>query len=287
MKQMKGTKKTMWIILTVIAILIVGIAVFFNIPYSKTKSEFNEIVTGTIRNTSAVSDTFTLDDIKDLPFPVRKYFDYCGYIGTPKMSFMKVKFKNVGFVLSPDKPKLKIDYTQYNFAQQPIRIAFIDTAMYGIPFQGLDSYVDGVGGMKGVIAKTITLFNEVGEEMDRACLVTVLSECLIIPNVALQNYIAWEAIDDTHAKAKISYYGISASGIFTFSESGEMLSFTTNDRTNTAIDGTSQQVAWSAILSDYKDMNGIKQPTILQAIWHYESGDLLYFDSDNVVIEYH
>ncbi|MPN40055.1 hypothetical protein SDC9_187590 [bioreactor metagenome] len=103
----------------------------------------------------------------------------------------------------------------------------------------------------------------------------------------MQNYIAWEAIDDTHAKATISYYGISASGIFTFSESGEMLSFTTNDRTNTAIDGTSQQVAWSAILSDYKDMNGIKQPTILQAIWHYESGDLLYFDSDNVVIEYH
>jgi hypothetical protein len=284
---MKGTKKTMWIILTVITILIVGITIFFNIPYSKTKSEFNKTVTETIRHTSAVSDIFTLDDIKGLPLPVRKYFDYCGYIGTPKMSFMKVKFKNVGFVLSPDKPKLKIDYTQYNFAQQPIRIAFIDTAMYGIPFQGLDSYVDGVGGMKGVIAKTITLFNEVGKEMDRACLVTVLSECLIIPNVALQNYIAWEAIDDTHAKATISYYGISASGIFTFSESGEMLSFTTNDRTNTAIDGTSQQVAWSAILSDYKDMNGIKQPTILQAIWHYESGDLLYFDSDNVVIEYH
>lgn len=275
------------VILAAFIILIVGMMIFLKIPYSKTKSEFNEIVTEIIDNTNTIHDTFTLDDTKDLPVPVQKYFEYCGYIGTPKMSYMKAEFKNVDFVLSLDNPKRKIDYTLYSFVEQPARIALIDTTMYGIPFQGLDSYVDGVGSMKGVIAKTITLFHETGEEMDKGSLVTVLSECLIIPNVALQDYITWEAIDDTHAKATISYDGISANGIFTFSENGEAISFTTNDRINVETDGTSQQVPWSAIFGDYQTTNEIKQPTIVQTVWHYESGDLIYFDGNNFTVEYH
>ena len=66
--------------------------------------------------------------------------------------------------------------------------------------------------------------------MDKACLVTILSESLIIPNVALQDYIQWEELDETHAKATITYYGISASGIFTFDRNGAMVSFDTKDR---------------------------------------------------------
>ena len=41
--------------------------------------------------------------------------------------------------------------------------------MFGIPFEGYDYYSDGIGGMKGVIAKVITLFNQTGTDMDKAC----------------------------------------------------------------------------------------------------------------------
>jgi hypothetical protein len=122
--------------------------------------------------------------------------------------------------------------------------------------------------------------------MDKASLVTFLSECLIIPNAALQDFITWEEIDDLHAKATISYYGRTASGIFTFNENGEMLSFTTNDREATTVDGVSKNVKWSVVLSEYKETEGIKKPTVFQAIWHYDDGDLLYFDGKDVMIEF-
>lgn len=289
MRKRKGGRKVMWMVAMVTSVII-GIIVFFNLPYSKIKVEFNELAMETMNslnnNPNSLLDVFTEADLIDLPLPVRKYFEHSGFIGTPKMSYMRMMFKNVDFVMSPDKPPIKINYTQYNFVSEPTRMAFIDSTLFGIPFQGLDSYVNGVGRMKGVLAKTITLFNQSGEDMNKACLVTVLSESLIVPSVALQDYIAWDSIDDTHARATISYDDISASGIFTFSEEGEPLSFTTDDRAVVGTDGTLQQVRWTALFGDYKMMNGIKQPSHLQAVWNYDSGDLIYFDSDDFVVEY-
>lgn len=274
------------ITLSIIASILLGIIIFFKIPYSRTKAEYNKAEKTLLKNADSLGGVFTEDDIKDLPEPVKRYFKYCGYLNTPKMSYMRAKFKNVDFVLSPDKPKLKIDYTQFNYVKKPARLAYIDTSLYGIPFQGFDSYTKGIGSMKGVLGKVFTLFNQKGPDMDKGSLVTFLSEALFVPSVALQDYITWEKIDDTHAKATLSFYGISVNGIFAFNEKGEMLSFTTNDRINVSTDGTKKEAPWSALCSNYKAANGIKHPTSLQAVWHYKSGDLVYFDSDNLQIEY-
>jgi len=149
------------------------------------------------------------------------------------MSYIRIDYQDVNFVFSGDKP-IKVDYTQYDFVNQPNRIAYIGSSMYGIPFEGLDVFLDGTGAMKGVIAKLFVLFNQTGDVMDQSSQVTFLSEILLFTNAALQEYVTWEAIDDLHAKAAMSYYGISVSGIFTFNESGEMLSFETDDRSAVA-----------------------------------------------------
>ena len=65
-----------------------------------------------------------------------------------------------------------------------------------------------------------------------------------------------------------------------------MTSFTTDDRVATETDGTAKKVKWTAICRDYKESNGIKKPTILKAIWHYDDGDQIYFDGDQIQIEY-
>jgi hypothetical protein len=82
------------------------------------------------------------------------------------------------------------------------------------------------------------------------------------------------------------YISIAAGGIFTFNENGEMLSFTTDDREATATDGTSEKVKWLAVCSKYVETNGIRKPTVLQATWHYDDGDLVYFDGKDIVIEF-
>ncbi len=279
-------KKICIVIGILFCLLIIGITVFFSIPYSKTHSEFISIKKNFLIDSLMDPELFTEKDIAHLPIPVKKYFHHCGFIGKPKMQLMKAVYKDVKFKFGKEKPEVIIDYVQYNSAEAPARIAYIDSTMYGIPFEGLDSYTAGNGAMKGVLAKLITLFNQTGETMDQASLVTFLSECLLIPNVALQEYISWKEIDGLHAMAAISFYGRTASGIFTFNEEGELCSFTTNDRKATSTDGKSENVKWSVVFSEYAETNGFQKPTEFQAIWHYDDGDLIYFDGKDVTVEY-
>ncbi|WP_238883802.1 DUF6544 family protein [Clostridium sp. YIM B02551] len=271
-------------ILVIITVIIILILVWFNISYSPVKAEFKKYIHEELKNSTTLNKNFTEEDISSLPLPVQKYFRYCGYIGKPKMANMKIYFKDVDFVQA--SRKLKIEYTLYSFINKPTRFALINTSLMGIPFEGIDSYKDGVGGMKGQIAKLITLFDERGKAMDKACLATYLSEGLIIPNVALQDFVNWESIDENHAKANITYYGIEASGIFTFDDNGCMISFTTEDREYNDGKGNSRIEKWSAVCRGYKDVNGIKYPTVLQGVWHLAAGDLVYFDGKDMKIEY-
>jgi hypothetical protein len=272
----------MLIIIGILIVLAGIITVFFNVPCSKTKTEFNKMAKTLSAKAYNAEGVFREEDIAGLPAPVQKYFRHCGYIGTLKMSYITITYHDVDFIMNKTK-LLKIDYVQYNFVREPNRIAYIDSSVYGTPFEGLDSYVNGAGSMKGVIAKLFTLFHQTGKPMDKSSLVTFLSESLLIPSAALQDYIVWEAIDDSQAKATISYYGMSAAGVFKFNDQGEMLSFTTDDREASSTDGTSEKVKWSVVCGDYQETNGIKKPTLFQAVWNYDEGDLVYFKGKGTI----
>lgn len=273
-------------ILGILAAVILIVEIYFFQPYSALKAEFNKQVNATADKMKVSPEVFSEEDITGLPIPVQRYFMYCGYLGKPKMSYMKAEFKNVGFSIGSNQQPIQINYTQYNFVKEPVRFAFIDSSKMTVPFQGFDCFHQGTGRMKGVIAKAFTLFDQKGKEMDKASLVTVLSECLIIPNIALQHYITWEEVDDTHVKAVISYNDIQAGGIFTFNDQGEMLSFSTNDRVAIDFNGNKQYVEWTAVLENYESIDGIMQPTVLKAVWHYPEGDQTYFNGNNANIEF-
>ena len=253
---------------------------------SKAAGEFADLAEDLLKETEPAKGRFTETDIATLPGPVRRHLRRCGYLGKPKMAYMKIVFPNVSFSLGKGKKAINIAYTQYNFVDGPDRIAYIDSSLYGVPFEGVDAYVDGKGSMKGILAKNITLFDIDGEAMDKASLVTFLSECLFVPNAALQDYIRWEAIDAHHAKAVITAHGTTAEGVFTFNEDDEMIAFSTNDREATTMDGKSEKVRWSAICGGYKEINGIRQPTDLKAVWHYDEGDFTYFDAKAAMMSY-
>jgi len=266
--------------------LVVGILIWFSIPYSPMKSEFEQLKSQQNLDLQVPNEVFTKEDIAKLPLPLQRYFESCGFMGQPKMSNMKIIHNDVDFILSSSMPKLKIKCIQYNSAQKPERIALIDTHLYGIPFEGIDAYQNGIGSMKGVIAKNVTLFNQKGTAMNKSSIVNCLAESLFMPNIALQDFMHWEAIDENQVKGTISYYGISASGIFAFDENGLLERFTTDDRIYVDTQGNEKQVKWSAICGDYRNVNGIKQPKSLQAIWHLPEGDLVYFDGHDTVVQY-
>lgn len=276
------------IIGAVFLIIIAGILIYFNIPYSPTRQSFEEQVGAAMEMQADLSaESFTKEDFAHFPLAVQKYIEHCGYIGKPKMSYMKIPFYDVDFTQGRGGKKLTIDYTQYNFTKRPDRFALIESRVMGIPFEGLDSLSDGVGGMKGIVAKSLTLFNQTGPEMDKACLVTYLAESMFVPSSLLQGYITLEEIDDHHVKGVITYNGIQAEGVFTFNENYEMISFTTEDRAVTNADGSLEYIPWMAICKDYEaNENGYIHPTVFQAVWKYDDGDFMYFDSKLAGIQY-
>lgn len=272
-----------WLAL-VLGFLIVGVLIWFLIPYSPMKSEFELLKSKQNAGLLAHKHVFTKEDIAGLPTPLKRYFENCGYIGKPKMSNIKIIHNDVDFIMS--SRKLKIKCIQYNSAHIPERVALIDTHLYGIPFEGIDAYQNGIGSMKGVIAKSVTLFNQKGEAMNKSSLVNCLAESLLVPEMALQDYMTWEALGDSQVRGTISYYGLSASGIFSFDENGLLEQFTTEDRIYVDTAGNEKKIKWSAICGDYCQFEGIKQPKSLKAIWHLPEGDLVYFNGIDTVIQY-
>ncbi|MDX9871066.1 MAG: hypothetical protein RBT41_01450 [Clostridia bacterium] len=276
----------MWVAIITAFILILGIAIFLSLPFSPAKAGFQSITREKIKEAVQTTDVFKEADIAGLPFPLQRYFRYCGYLGTAKMAYMRAELTDVDFVMS-DTQTIKIDYQQFNLVERPERFALISSSLAGIPFEGLDSFEKGKGSMQGKLAKIIPLFNQRGESMDRACLVTWLAECLMAPNAALQDFIEWEPIGDTSVKAKITWEGISAGGIFTFAPSGEALSFRTGDRVAVGMDGKETQADWSAVYSEYHAVKGLLQPKIIQSVWHYQTGDCIYFNQNEAPVEFH
>lgn len=276
----KERKRKVFVVIGFLFVLI-GMMIWFHIPYSPVKSDFqNDIDTLVSENQLRTNnEVFTEEDFGGLPVAIQKCIQGCGYIGTRKMSYLRMNYHDVTFMQGKTGPALKIAYTQYNFVSVPCRMALIDSNMFGIPFEGYDYYQNGTGGMKGVVAKVITLFDQTGTDMDKACLATFLAESLFAPTILLQDYITFEEISDFEVQATISYKGQMASGIFTFNEQYEMISFTTKDRAVIGTDGSMEYVPWSALCGEYQSIaSGVKYPSKFQAVWNYPDGDFIYFD---------
>lgn len=287
---MKKRKRKKMIALISIAIVILLLVVWFGIPYSPLKADFikdaEELQTD--NQLYGNNDVFSAEEFEEFPTAIQKYIENCGYIGKKKMNYVRMEYHDVSFSQGRNGPNLTIDYTQYDYVRKPSRLALIESSMFGIPFQGYDYYLDGSGGMKGVIAKLITLFDQTGENMDRACLATFLAECMFVPTVLLQDYIEFEEISDYQVRATITAYGQTVSGVFTFNEKYEMVSFSTTDRAVVGSDGTVEYVPWSAVCGDYRTgTDGINHPTSFQAVWNYPDGDFIYFDGtiSNIIYE--
>ncbi|MGM0110263.1 DUF6544 family protein [Enterococcus sp. DIV0187] len=280
-------KKKMRIFIGLLLVIIGVFVIYESISYSPVKNEFAQNKERLLENEKPRSPgKFSENELKKYPEALRKYFSVCGFIDKPKMSYSLAKYKDVDFVLNTKQKPLKTTYERVNAGFHPNVLAFIDTKFYGIPFQGIDSYFNEKGSMKGVLGKHLTLFDESGEEFYTGSLVTYLSESLLVPTAALQLFITWKEIDDRTLEGTLNYSGYEVKGMFYFNENGELDKFTTNDRVSIDSSGNRVKAPWSALFSDYTSENGMRHPRHLKAIWHYKAGDSVYFDGKMTSLEY-
>ncbi|GAA0764876.1 hypothetical protein GCM10008908_00600 [Clostridium subterminale] len=277
----RRVKRKMGLILGVIFLLVSTLVIYFNVPYSRLKTNLKDYLVESEENISENKKN-TKYTLENLPQSIQNFYSYTKLVNKVNSNHVSFDFKDADFLNIEMNKKLKIDYSEHIFGDIPARFAFIDSSLYGIPFQGLDSFINGEGGMKGVVAKNITLFNQRGEDMNRAALVTWLAEIIFMPSQLLSGDVDIKEIDKNTVDVSITYDNISASGIYKFLDSGELVEFTTDDRALIYNDGRLEHRKWSALYEDYKNIDDLLLPNRLKSKWHFDNEDIIYFDGTDI-----
>ncbi len=277
----RRVKRKMGLILGVILLLVSVLVIYFNVPYSRLKTNFKDYLVESEENISE-NKKATKYTLEDLPQSMQNFYGYTKLVNKVNSNHVSFDFKDADFVNIEMNKTLKIDYSEHIFGDVPARFAFIDSSLYGIPFQGLDSFINGEGGMKGVVAKNITLFNQRGKEMNKAALVTWLAEIIFMPSQLLSGDVDIKEIDKNTVGVSITYDNIKASGIYKFLDSGELVEFTTDDRALIYNDGRLEHRKWSALYEDYKNNGDLLLPNRLKSKWHFDNEDIIYFDGTDI-----
>ena len=124
-----------------------------------------------------------------------------------------------------------ISSRQYDFFDEYARLYYIQSSVFGIPFDGLHAYTGDRATMKINVAYFFQVVDAKGEKMNQSENVTLFNDmCVLAPATLINKNIQWEFIDKLTAKAKFTYNGITITASLSFNEKGELVNFVSDDR---------------------------------------------------------
>jgi len=215
-------------------------------------------------------------EIAPLPAPVQKYLRNAGVIGKPHVWNMRVR--GAGQIRTKiDGGWLDFESQQYNFFDNPSRLYFIQSSMYGLPFDGLHAYVGPEATMRIKVAAMFLVVDAKGAEMNRGETVTMFNDmCVMAPATLISKSIQWESFDSLTAKATFTNVGNTISATLFFNESGELVNFTSDDRYLSEDGKVYKSYRWSTPLKDYRDFGGTRIASYGEASWKMPEGEFVY-----------
>lgn len=235
-----------------------------------------------ITDISVVSE----EDIKHLPDPVKKYLHYVGAVGKPRVHNCRIVFK--GSMKQKKEGKwLNIFSRQYNFFDDPARFFYIESTLYGIPFDGLHAYAGNSATMQIKVASLFQVVNARGEKMNQGENVTMFNDmCFMAPATLIDKNIQWETIDSLTVKGRFTNNNITISALLYFNDKGELIDFVSDDRFYCADGKNYYSYKWSTPIKGYKDLGGRKVPSYAEAVWHMPGEDFCYARFETQEVEY-
>lgn len=216
------------------------------------------------------------EDIRRLPAPVRRYLIYTGSVGKPRLQNVRATLTGQ-MQTTRDGSWLDITARQYNFFDQSTRIFFIESTMYGLPFDGLHLYEGPSATMQIRLASLIQVVDAKGPEMTRGETVTLFNDmCLLAPASLIDPRITWETVDSLNVDARFSNAGNTIAARLCFNDTGELTDFSSNDRYQSSDGKVYMSYRWSTPVGAYRDFQGYRLASYGEAIWHTPDGDQTY-----------
>lgn len=270
------------VILAVIVAIITSAFILGSIAFTK---RAREKANGILRESKEIKpEIVTEKDIEGLPEPVQRYLRYTQIIGKEKIKTVRLK-QGGYFRMREDQKWMPIEAEQYFNVDS---VEFIWVAKVRIaPFVSIyakDEFINGKGNLVVKLLGLIKIIDAKGYEVDHGEILRFLAECIWFPSAFLSDYIKWEAIDKSSAKATISYKEISASAIFHFNERGEVTKITA--KRYREVNGKFALEEWKGEIAEYKVFNGVIVPSRVNIIWKLGTGDFCYDKIEIIDIEY-
>ena len=261
-----------------IANLIILIPVFIAFMGSL-PSAFKNIYRMEVENSLQSSDEDDLleeSDLQHLPDPVKKYLRYVGAVGQPKVNNFKLVFDGQ-MKMKEGSDWVNVRSEQYNFFDSPARFFYVQSELYGVPFDGLHIFKNNIATMQIRLAHLINVVDAKGEEMNQSETVTFFNDlCLFAPAALIDKNIKWMPIDSSKVEAVFTDEKYAIKAQLYFNEKGALVNFISDDRFMSNDGNDYRKVRWSTPVESYKSIEGRRIPKKASAIWHLPGAEFEY-----------
>lgn len=249
---------------------------------SMVERESNQILQNTKTNNPTV---ISENDIAYLPEIVQKWMINSRIIGKPIVK--TVRLKQLGTLRTNQNNKwMPFKATQYFNTVNP---SFVwQTKVFAMPLinlLGRDKFKDNKGEMLIKIVGLVPVVKESDNpEINSSAMLRYLAEICWFPSAALNEYLSWKTINANSAKATFTYKNQSVSGVFSFNNKGDFVSFETMRYYSS--NNNYQLEKWLITINDYKVFHGIKIPSQCKITWKLKDGDFNWLNLEVISIDY-
>lgn len=213
-------------------------------------------------------------DLKGLPEPVQRYLHYAGVVG--KLPIRRIRAHQSGQLrFGPTGRWMPFEAEEVYSAAPPgfVWQAKVKTAPF-LPVKVRDQYLYGRGHIEGRVGGALTVVDTAGMEIDQGTALRFLNEMVFFPTAFLEEYIRWEAIDDTSARVFMKHWPREVTAICHFAPDGRMVDFVAHRFMG--MGKKSELTEWRTPFGEYFEADGFLVPKRGSAIWRLESGDFEY-----------
>ncbi len=268
---------------------VVNIVLLIPILMSYFKLQFDRSVSHEIKGLllstpSNSSPAVTLDRIQYLPPVVQKWLIRSNIVGKEKPQIVHLYQK--GMLRSkPDASWMKMEAEQFITTHTPgfVWKATINPDNF-FTINGCDKLKNGQGNMLIKAMNVIPIANSHGKEIDQGALMRYLAEIMWCPSAALNEFIRWEYVSDTCARAIMQNGEAVVSGLFSFDSKGDVAGF--EGKRYADFNDLFTLETWSIRVTGYREFNGIRIANKSEVTWKLKQGDFKWLKLEVTGIEY-
>ena len=214
----------------------------------------------------------TENDLAIVPKPARRYLISAGVIGKLRSSIAHIK--HVGrFRTNPNQKWMTLT-AEYHLSTNRPSLTWL-AKIRVLPLLSIsvvDTYIQGKGRFVAKVASLFKISDGKGAEIDESSLGRLLAESVMIPTLLVPNqYVHWEAINSSSARAIIKDENLEASAEFHFGKDGFPTSVLL--QRYKADKHGAHKYPFRGIMRCFKEFDGMKIPTEMEAVWILPTGE--------------